>query len=201
MTTPQRRLELVGDTAETEPSIDPQWQADRVIEQWAPEHQYVGALMWLAAEHATPLLELVPDTAIWRPLTQWAYQLIRALVEDGNDPNPVLILAEAKHRPPSNALDPGHDPTEHRIRQLSLYLFDAYSQAVAPRDCAHRYAREVLDEAYRRAFRTGGQRMQDLAEAGADRDDLTTQFTAIRDELADLWKRAETAASQERNPT
>ena len=78
---------------------------------------------------------------------------------------------------------------------------DAYSQAVAPRDCAHRYAREVLDEAYRRAFRTGGQRMQDLAEAGADRDDLTTQFTAIRDELADLWKRAETAASQERNPT
>ena len=48
------------------------------------------------------------------------------------------------------------------------------------------YAREVLDEAYRRAFRDNGIRMQQLGESGADRELITDQFAAIRDELADL---------------
>ena len=42
--------------------------------------------------------------------------------------------------------------------------------------------------------------MQQLAACGADRDDLTEQFAAIRDELTDLWRRAE-AARPERSPS
>jgi hypothetical protein len=46
--------------------------AQTVIEQWAPEHQLIGALMHLPAHQAKPILEAVPDTAIWRPITRWA---------------------------------------------------------------------------------------------------------------------------------
>jgi hypothetical protein len=39
--------------------------------------------------------------------------------------------------------------------------------------------------------------MQQLASSGADREDLTTQFAAIRDELADLWRRTEAVTKVE----
>ena len=56
------------------------------------------------------------------------------------------------------------------------------------------YAREVLDEAYRRGFRDNGIRMQQLGECGAERELITERFAALRDELADLSRRAEAAA-------
>ena len=55
------------------------WQATTVLNQWAAEHQLIGAMMWLTADQARPILELVPDTAIWQPMRQWAYETIRAL--------------------------------------------------------------------------------------------------------------------------
>ena len=79
---------------------------------------------------------------------------------------------------------------------LALYLFDAYQQAIAPQTAAGDYAREVLEEAYRRGFTQAGIRMQQLGECGAEREELTTQFIAIRDELADLRRRAEAAAKR-----
>ncbi|HYB36388.1 MAG TPA: hypothetical protein VEF72_11875 [Mycobacterium sp.] len=51
---------------------------------------------------------------------------------------------------------------------MALYLFDAYSHTLSPA-AAPSYAREVLDEAYPRGFRTNGIRMQQLADAGAER--------------------------------
>ena len=86
-------------------------------------------------------------------------------------------------------------PTPNRHKQLALYLFDAYAQAVAPATAIETYARAVLDEAYRRAFDTCGIRMQQLAASGADRDTLADQFSAIADEIADLWHRAKAAAA------
>jgi hypothetical protein len=74
-----------------------------------------------------------------------------------------------------------------------VHLSNAYPQTVSP-GAAASYAREVLDCAYRRAFRTKGIRIQQLGECGADRADLFEQFMLVRDELADLWRRAETAA-------
>ena len=59
---------------------------------------------------------------------------------------------------------------------------------------AESYAREVLDEAYRRAFRFHGIRMQQFADCGAERGDLAAEFIAIRDDLADRRRRAEAAA-------
>jgi hypothetical protein len=56
-----------------------------------------------------------------------------------------------------------------------------------------------LDDAYRRAFPTCGIRMQQLAAAGADRDDLFAQFTTVGDELADLWRRAQGAGQPGRS--
>jgi hypothetical protein len=65
---------------------------------------------------------------------------------------------------------------------------------ISPAAAAGDYAREVLEEAYRHAFRDNGIRMQHLGESSAERELLTDQFAAIRDELADLWRRTEAAA-------
>lgn len=207
MTAAHRRraaLEIVPDPDETAVTVDPgtdgdQWRAQTVIDQYSPEHQLVGSLMWLSADTAQALLDLVPDTAIWRPQTRWAYELIRRVVDDGNTPTPPAVLAAARRHAAGDALDPEQAPTATKHRQLALYLFDAYSQAVAPTAAATTYARQVLDEALRRAFETCGIRMQQLATCGADRAELTQEFTAIRDELADLWRRAEAAAEPDRS--
>src|SRR4051812_16379808 len=63
----------------------------------------------------------------------------------------------------------------------------AYTQTVTSAAAAS-YAHEVLDEGYRRGFRDNGIWMQQLAECRAARDH-TEQFAAIRDELADRWRR------------
>jgi hypothetical protein len=173
------------------------WEAQTVLNQWEPEHHLIGALMWMSAEQARPILELVPDTAIWRPTIRWAYELIRHLVDADTDPTPVAVLALGRSRPARDAIAPDSRPTEHRQRHLALYLFDAYSQAISPAAAIATYARQVLDEAYRRAFDTCGIRMQQLAACGAELQitiDLTEQFTLIRDELAELWRRCEAAA-------
>ena len=67
----------IGDPAAAESES---WEATAVLNQWAPEHQLIGAMMWLTADQARPILELVPDTAIWQPMRKWTYETIRALV-------------------------------------------------------------------------------------------------------------------------
>jgi replicative DNA helicase len=196
------------------------WRAQTVIKQWAPEHQLIGALMHLPAPQARPILEAVPDTAIWRPITRWAYELIRGLVDAGRNPDPVLVLRRAGTQSANNALHPDQCAPARRHHELAVYLADAYTQVVDPHDALH-YAREVLDDTYRRAVQEHGIRMAQLAESGAEtavvceealklaglveqwtgvsQTDLTGQFTAIRDELAELWRRADAAAQPDRN--
>lgn len=192
-------LTVVADSADDTADLDVEWRSQTVIDEYSPEHQFVGALMWLTAEQARPLLELVPDGAIWRPQTRWVYELIRGLVDAGTDPTPVCVLAAGRRRSGSDALEPNEPPSADKHKRLALYLFDAYSQSVAPATAIRSYAREVLEEAYRRAFDTFGIRMQQLAACGADRDDLTEQFALIRDELAELWRRTEAATKPERS--
>jgi hypothetical protein len=192
-------LTLVADDVNDTADLDDEWRSQTVVDEYSPEHQFVGALMWLTAERARPLQDLVPDSAIWRPQTRWAYELIRALVDAGIDPTPVSVLAAGRRQAARDALDPTEPPTADKHKRLALYLFDAYSQAVAPTAAIASYAREVLEEAYRRAFDTFGIRMQQLAACGADREDLTEQFAMIRDELAALWRRTEAAAKPDRS--
>lgn len=193
-------LEVVPDPDEVlataTPDVD-DWRAEAIVDEYSAEHQLIGSLMWLTADAARPLLELVPDTAIWRPQSRWAYELIRRVVAAGDTPTPPTVLAAGRRHAAGDALDPTVAPTPTQHRHLARYLFDAYSQALAPTVAAQSYAREVLDEAYRRAFDTCGIRMQQLAAEGTDRDDLTAQFAAIRDELADLWRRADAATKPE----
>ncbi|MDT5181836.1 MAG: hypothetical protein QOJ95_6034, partial [Mycobacterium sp.] len=62
------------------------------MQQWDPEAQLVGAMMYLPAAQAAPLLNVVPDSAIWRPDNRWAMELIRHLVAQRADPDPVTVL-------------------------------------------------------------------------------------------------------------
>lgn len=167
--------------------------AESVVQQWQPEHQFIGALLYLPVDEARPLLDLVPDTAIAKPVARWAYELIRRLVDDEDKPDPVSVLAAGKRHSARNALCPDQPPTDQRLKQLALYLVDAYTQNISAA-LASSLARQVLDDAYRRAFGTLGQRMQQLAETDIDRGELTDQFGLIREELADLWRRGEAAA-------
>lgn len=162
------------------------------------EDQFIGSLMWLGCHHALALIELVPATAIWQPIARWAYELVATTVANGHDPTPVAVKAVGRHRRAHDAIAADRPPTARQQQHLAHYLFEAYSQAPNP-EAADTYAREVLDDAYRRAFDTFGIRMQELAASGADRGDLTDQFAAIRDQLASLWRLAEAAAQPERN--
>lgn len=200
--TPTRPLGLVTDPDDTSGPPDPsdEWRSQTVIDQYSPEHQFVGSLMWLSADQGRTWLSLVPDTAIWRPQTRRAYQLIRRLIDTGTDPTPVAVLAAARHSA-RDAAGPDTTLTAHHHQQLALYLFDAYAQAVAPAAAIKSYARAVLDQAYRRAFDTCGVRMQQLAHSGADPDQLDDELTAICAELDGLRRRAEAAArSDHRQP-
>lgn len=167
--------------------------AESVVQQWQPEHQFIGALLYLSVDEARPLLDLVPDTAIAKPVARWAYELIRRLVDDEDKPDPVSVLAAGKRHSARDALCPDQPPTDKRLKQLALYLVDAYTQNISAA-LASSLARQVLDDAYRRAFGALGQRMQQLAETDIDRAELTEQFGLIREELADLWRRGEAAA-------
>jgi hypothetical protein len=160
---------------------------------WDPEHQLVGALMWLPLEVARRITALVPAEAIHTPVTRWSYEIICTLAVAGHKPDPVLVLSTARHQPCTIAADSTAAPSASRHHQLSVYLARAYTETVCP-DNAPSYAREVLDNAYRRAFAASGQRMQVLAESEAGRTEMTETFAAVRAELLEWWRRAEAAA-------
>ena len=74
MTNP-RPLSLVAQTPDgPEPPVA---FGKNVLRQWDPESQLVGALMHLPAAQVAPILNLVPDSAIWRPETRWAVRYVR----------------------------------------------------------------------------------------------------------------------------
>lgn len=193
------RLEVLpggrGDAADEADWLAPTTDAENTVtgdSPWAPEHQLVGALMWLTADAARAIVDLVPSCAVEQPITRWAYETIAALVAEGRNPDPVLVLATARRQPCSIAADPSAPPSARRHHQLAVYLGRAYTETVSA-DNAAGYAREVLELAYRRAFAVCGERMQALAEATGDRTELTEQFAAVREELLRWWRRAEAA--------
>lgn len=192
MTAPRRRaLQALPDT-DTDTHDQ---RTHTAIDQFRPEHQFIGSLLWLGADAAHPLLNLVPSEAIWDPQTRWAYELIRRVVDAGDTPTPPAVLAAGRRHAATAALDPSAAPNPDRLAHLALYLFDAYAQAIAPAAAAGTYARDLLEEAYRRAFAAAGTRMRELAASdGVERDDLATQFTIIADHLADLGRRIDAAA-------
>jgi hypothetical protein len=166
--------------------------SEAVLRQWDPERQYIGSLLWLPAGRARAMAELVPGDALVDHLARWAHELITARVAAGADPNPVLVLRAARRRPATGAPQPGRPPSAQQVKALSLYLFDVYSAAIAPRTAVLAYAREVLDSAYRRGFARLGVTMQHLAETGCTRAELDTHFAAICRELAALRKHCDT---------
>ncbi|MGD9622357.1 MAG: hypothetical protein AB7G47_20230 [Mycolicibacterium sp.] len=168
---------------------------------WEPEDQFVGALLHMGARHRAErqaLIELVPATALVRPITRWAYELISELSRRGIDPDPTLVLTAARRQPPAAEADTRPDLTTTALRpnvlgELGGYLADVYTQSYADANPRH-YAQEILDDAFRRAAGAWGARLQYMADAYADRQDITTIITDImRGELRELWQRAERA--------
>lgn len=166
---------------------------------WEPEDQFIGALMHLKGPAARELVELVPTTAIDAPIARWAYELITTLVQAGGNPDPTLILATARRQPPASETHVVNELNVTTLRpniigDLGNYLANTLTRVHNPAG-AREYAREVLDDAFRRATAAWGTRLQQMAGAYADREDLTAVITeGMRGELRDLWQRAERAA-------
>lgn len=161
------------------------WRAEAIAKQWAPEHQLIGALMHLPVKQVQPILDAVPDTAIWRPITRWSYELIRALAAAGSDPDPVLVLRRATVQSAADALDLSQSPSARRQHDLAVYLASAYTQVVDPHS-ARSYAQEVLDDAYRRQLRQHGARIAHMAESGAETADIRLETTKLL-HLLEQW--------------
>jgi hypothetical protein len=186
---PIKRAEDTWDPAELHP--------ETIAHRWDPETQFLGALMWLTADRARPILELVRDSDIEGPLNRWALELIRALIDADQNPNPVLVVRGAVKQAPADYApayetcewSPG-DQGASRYHQLALHIAAAYDHVVGYDAGVLSYAREVLDDSYRRAIRAHGIRMQQMAEAMSDREDLTDYVTQLmRGDLRDIWMR------------
>jgi hypothetical protein len=100
------------------------------------------------------------------------------------------VLNRAKHHPDAQALQPDTAPTPGQHHRLAVCLSDLYTNTVN-HHAAPDHARDTLDEAYRRAFREQGIRTQQVSETTSSRAELTEQFVIIRDQLVDLWQRAQ----------
>ncbi|ATQ40896.2 MULTISPECIES: helicase DnaB [Mycobacterium] len=165
---------------------------------WEPEDQFIGAVLHLKGPAARELVELVPTTAIEQPIARWAYELITTLVQAGGNPDPTLILAAARRQPPAWGAAAIDELTVTTLRpniigDLGNYLANTLTRVHNPAG-AREYARALLDDAFRRATAAWGARLQQMATAYADREDLTTVITeGMRGELRDLWQRAERA--------
>jgi hypothetical protein len=88
------------------------------------EQQLIGALMHLSADDAQNVFNRVPDTAICDPTGRWAYELIRHIVLEGQDVDPIAVLG-AGRRHPTGSRSSRNGPTPHQHHQLALYLVDA----------------------------------------------------------------------------
>ncbi len=142
-------------------------------------------------------MQWVPDSAIWRPDNRWAMEIIRHLVAHHVDPDPVTVLHTARSRGPAETGAAPVSPRRHHT--FAMHLADLYTQTVTPAH-ARQYAREVLEDAFRRAVGAHGARLAELAENGAPRDELAHGVAAMRTELAELWRRTEAARPAVRNP-
>ena len=43
---------------------------ETIAARWEPENQLLGALLWMPYTRARTFCDLIPDTAIWRPMKQ-----------------------------------------------------------------------------------------------------------------------------------
>lgn len=163
-------------------------RSDTVLRRWGPEPQLIGALMYLTAAEAASIVEWVPNSAIWRPENRWAMEIIRSLVAQNAAPDPVTVLQTARSQGPTGVAQ----VSARRHHAFAVHLADVYTQTVTP-VLVRQYARDVLEDAFRRAAATHGERLAELARKGAPRRELAGYVAAMREELADLWRRAEAA--------
>src|SRR3954468_13913968 len=191
----RRPLALVAGSGDVTASSNR--RGERIAQQWNPEAQLVGALMYLTAADAAPIVQWVPDTAISLPDNRWTMEIIRHLVAHNVDPDPVTVLHTARSRGPAVTGPAPVSPRRHH--NFAMHLADLYTQTVTPVH-ARQYARDVLEDAFRRAVGAHGARLAELAENGAPRDELAHGVAAMRTELAELWRRTEAARPAVRNP-
>jgi hypothetical protein len=79
------------------------------------------------------------------------------------------------------------------LHRLTTHLADLYTNVVVP-PAIFECARDVVEDAYRNAFRTAGVRMQHLAETRTDTTELGVELVAICTRLVDLRHRARHAS-------
>lgn len=164
--------------------------------QWSAEIQLLGALMYLPVTEVQAILGYVHDGDIYRPQIRHAIEIIRALAAAGQKPEPTLIVRTAQKQPPAADTLPGIGREwkitgqGSRYHSFVLLIANAYTNEIGNGTTAWYHAAEVLDDSYRRAFLEHGIRMQQMAEAMADVEDLTDYATGyFRGNLRDIWTR------------
>lgn len=153
-----------------------------------PETVLVGVLMYQPADHVTRLLQYVRDDDVEKLLPQTVLTVIRALASRGIDPDPMAVAAYLRD-PTSVEVGPVEiDDFPNRQQRLVRYIVNAATDSVGitgPRSAA----RQVVEDAYRRAFAEIGTRIAQMAEAFADPEVLEETWRAGRDRLAAMWQR------------
>ncbi|GAA4828584.1 hypothetical protein GCM10025787_03780 [Saccharopolyspora rosea] len=141
---------------------------------------FLGCLMTCPVHRARELLAGMRPTDAGPGLRGVVFELILTVVAAGIDPDPRVLLGEARRR---GLLD-----TEDRHKQFAHWIAETYQFAPCPGAGAS-LKRDVLETALRWAVAEHGQRLVNAA-AHASLDDLRT-LVDLDDDLVDLWHRTE----------
>ncbi|WP_263249208.1 hypothetical protein [Saccharopolyspora rosea] len=145
-----------------------------------PVRGFLGCLMTCPAHRARELLAGMRPTDAGPGIRGVVVELILTVVAAGIDPDPRVLLGEARRR---GLLD-----TEDRHKQFAHWIFETHQFAPYP-EAGARLKADVLESALRWAVAEHAQRLL-TAAAHASLTDLHT-LVDLDDDLVDLWHRTE----------
>lgn len=141
-----------------------------------PEHNLVGTLLHEPASTVAGVLSLVEDDDIQAELPRLLLGLIRTIVREGRQPDPVTVAARARRLP----RDPNPYARSYDHLVIVRHIAEVYTNLGWPL-YTYAYAAQVVEDAYRRDFWTGCTRLAQMAEEHTDLSELETHAAAVID--------------------
>ncbi|MCX4094517.1 hypothetical protein [Nocardia sp. alder85J] len=138
-----------------------------------PEHNLIGALLHHHAATAAAVLSLVDDQDIHTELPRLLLGIIRAIVHEGRQPDPVTVAARARQL--ADPRDPHTRPYDHLV--VVRHLAEVYTLGWPPN--LFSYAAQVVEDAYRRDLWDGCTRLAQMADQHTDIADLETHAATV----------------------
>jgi replicative DNA helicase len=150
------------------------------------ERAYLGCLLHLRGRDAVTALQLVDSDELIDPRHRTVLDAARAVVDQGADPDPVLVLGELRRS--------GLDTSFLDDKTAGVLLVELAEAAPAVVSVGH-YARVIREHAWRRRVEEAGVRLQQIAGSAPLEDLAQAVITELQAATADVQRRARLAVA------